>query len=123
MSLASFTVDAAALYFVGFGAGFVVRPELADQLGLHWTSPAGRTEVRCYYGAVSRALAAFLLYLQHRSHTVDALPGVLFLAGAVFTMRVIGTTVDRAWHERYTRTAIPVEALFVLVVGLVRLFA
>ena len=119
----TFAVLATSLYFVGFGAGFLVRPELADQLGLRWTNAAGRTEVRCYYGAVSWALSGFLIYLLAHHRAVDALTGVLFLATGVFTTRVIGTLVDGGKSAEYTKLAIPVEGLFVLVVGLVRLFA
>ena len=110
----SFAVIATSVYFIGFGAAFLVRPELADRLGLRWTSAAGRTEVRCYYGAVSWALAAFLLYLLHRHLGLEALTGATFLAGAVFTTRVIGTAIDGGWRDAYTKTAIPVEGLFVL---------
>ncbi len=117
MTLVGFAVVAASLYFFGFGTGFIFRPQFADQLGLQWINPAGKTEVRCYYGAVSWALAGFLGYLLHQHQSVDALTGVLFLATAVFTMRVIGTTIDRAWREAYTKTAIPVEGLFVLVLA------
>jgi len=120
MTLTGFAVGAAALYFFGFGAGFVFRPAFADQLGLAWVNPAGKTEVRCYYGAVSWALAGFLGYLLAHHQATSALTGVFLLAACVFTMRVIGTTVDRAWREAYTKTAIPVEALFVLVTGLIR---
>ncbi len=116
-------VYGAAIYFFGFGAGFVVRPEFADQLGLTWLNAAGKTEIRCYYGAVSWALAAFLIYLDRQDHSVDALTGVLFLAVAVFMMRIIGTTIDRGWAERYSRIAIPVEGLFVIVVGVIHLTA
>jgi Na+-transporting NADH:ubiquinone oxidoreductase subunit NqrD len=47
----------------------------------------------------------------------------LFLAGAVFTMRVVGTIIDGGWREPYTRLALPTEAAFVLVVGIVRVLA
>jgi len=97
-----------------FGAGFVFRPELADRLGLAWTTASGRTEVRCYYGAVSWALATFLLYLLHHHHGLEALTGATFLAAAVFGCRVVGTAVDGGWRDAYTRTAIPVEGLFVV---------
>ena len=118
-----FAVYAAATYFVVFGAGFVLRPEFADRLGLKWTGPAGRTEVRCYYGAVSWALAGFILYLARQGLAVEALTGVLMLAGAVFTMRVIGTAIDGGWSDPYTRTAIPVEGLFVVMLGVIRFLA
>jgi hypothetical protein len=123
MTLVGFAVGAAATYFFGFGAGFIFRPQFADQLGLQWVNPAGKTEVRCYYGAVSWALSGFLVYLLTQHQSVDALTGVLFLATAVFVMRVVGTTIDGGWREAYTRTAIPVEGLFVLFLAVIRLTA
>ena len=112
--MVTFAVIATSVYFVGFGAGFLVRPAFAEQMGLAWTNKAGKTEVRCYYGAISWALAAFLLYLLHAHLGREALTGATFLAGAVFTSRVIGTAVDGGWSDRYTKTAIPLEGLFVI---------
>lgn len=123
MSAVTIAVVGAIGYFTVFGAGFVFRPALVDRFGLAWTNPAGRTEVRCYYGAVSWALAGFLGYLLAQDLAVEALTGVFFLASAVFAVRVIGTVVDGASAEAYTRMAIPVEAAFVVVVGLIRFAA
>jgi len=123
MTLTGFAVGAAAAYFFGFGAGFVVRPAFADQLGLTWINPAGKAEVRCYYGAVSWALSGFLVYLMTQHLTVEALTGVCILATSVFTMRLISTTIDGAWAEPYTRTAVPLEALFVVATVTIRLLA
>ncbi len=123
MTAAQLTVAAASGYFLVFGTGFVFRPAFVERFGLRWTDAAGRTEVRCYYGAVSWALGGFLIYLLAQGQAVDALTGVLFLAGGVFTTRVIGTAVDGGWREEYTKLALPVEGLFVVVVGIVRLLA
>ena len=122
-TITQLTVAGAAGYFAVFGTGFVFRPAFVERFGLHWTEPAGKTEVRCYYGAVSWALSGFLAYLLAHGRAVDALTGVLFLATGVFTTRVIGTIVDGGKSADYTKLAIPVEGLFVLVVGLVRIFA
>ena len=100
-----------------------IRPELADRFGLAWVRPAGKTEIRCYYGAVSWGLAGFAAYLWSRGLELEALTGVLFLAGAVLTTRVVGTVVDRAADDPYTRLAIPTEAAFVLALALVRFTA
>lgn len=110
-------------YFAVFGAGFIFRPSFVEGFGLAWNDPAGRTEVRCYYGAVSWALAGFLTYLLTQDLAVEALTGVLFLATAVFTVRLIGTFVDGGWSSAYTRLAIPTELAFVVVVGAIRLTA
>ena len=83
MSGVELAVAAVMGYFVVFGFGFLVRPELADRFGLRWVRPAGRTEVRCYYGAVSWGLAGFLGYLWNRGLEVEALTGVLILAGGL----------------------------------------
>lgn len=112
-------VGAAIGYFFVFGAGFIFRPELVDRFGLRWDRPAGRVEVRCYYGALSWGLAAFLGWLLANDHGRDALVGVLILALAVLVARVVGTIVDEARDDPYTRLAIPTETAFVFALALV----
>ena len=123
MTITELAVGAAAIYFSVFGTGFVFRPELVDRFALRWTDAAGKTEVRCYYGAVSWALAGFLVYLLTEDLAVQALTGVLFLASAVLVVRIVGTVVDGGRSHPYTRIAIPVETAFVLGVAAVRLLA
>jgi len=123
MSAPDVAVSLAAAYFLVFGTAFVVRPALVEGFGLRWVDDAGRAEVRCYYGAVSWALAAFLVYLQREDLTIEALTGVLFLAVAVFSVRLVATATDGSWRHPYNRVAVPVEALFVLGLLVVRLTA
>jgi hypothetical protein len=113
-------VVAAIVYFAGFGLAFIVRPQLVERFALRWTDGAGKTEVRCYYGGVSCALAAFLGYLLAEDLATEALTGVLLLASAVLVVRAVGTVVDGGRDHPYTRTAIPVEAAFVVGLALVR---
>lgn len=120
MDVTELAVLAAIGYFAVFGVAFVARPVLVERFALAWSDPAGRTEVRCYYGAVSLALAAFLAYLLSEDLAEQALTGVLLLASAVLVVRVAGTVVDGGWTHEYTRTAIPVEALFVVALATVR---
>lgn len=93
-----------AVEFAVFGGhrilrGVRVRLPVPARVGrplLGWPGrPAGKTEIRCYYGAVSWGLAGFAAYLWSRGLELEALTGVLFLAGAVLTTRVVGTVVDR----------------------------
>lgn len=121
MSIIELAALAAAGYFAVFGVGFLVRPELVGRFALRWTDAAGRTEVRCYYGAVSVALAAFVIYLVTQDLATEALTGVLFLAVAVLVTRVVATAVDGGWDHPYTRVAVPTETGFVLAVGAVLL--
>lgn len=48
--------------------------------------------------------------------------GVLLLASAILVTRVVGVFVDHGWSERYNRTAIPVEAGFVVLLGAILAF-
>lgn len=112
MGMHQIAVVASMIYFSVFGAVFILRPEMISRLGLAWTNAAGKTEVRCYYGAISWAVAAFLGYLMSRDLTLEALTGVLFLATAVFVTRVIGSFVDGGWSETYNHQAIPIEGAF-----------
>lgn len=120
MDLADFAVLLVIAYFAVFGLGFLLRPELVDRFALRWTDPAGRTEVRCYYGAVSLALAAFMGLLLAEDQSVLALTGTLFLAAAVLTVRIVGTLVDGGRDHPYTRTAIPAEVGMVVALVVVR---
>lgn len=120
MTAMEFGVYAAAVYFAGFGLGFIVRPAFVHQFGLSWDAGAGKTEVRCYYGAVSLALSAFLVYLARDGLERQALTGVLFLASAVVLVRIVGTVIDDGWRHPYTRMAVPVETAFVVALALVR---
>ncbi|HTN99037.1 MAG TPA: DUF4345 family protein [Microthrixaceae bacterium] len=108
-----FAVIASMIYFVVFGAAFVFRPEMISRLGLEWTNAAGKTEVRCYYGAISWALAAFLGYLLSQDLALEALTGMIFLATAVLVTRTIGSFIDGGWSETYNRQAVPIESAFV----------
>ena len=123
MTITELAVGAAAGYFLVFGTAFVLRPELVGRFALRWTDPAGKTEVRCYYGAVSWALAGFLVYLLAEDLATPALTGVLFLATAVLVVRIVATVVDGGRDHPYTRTAIPVEMAFVVAVAAVRFLA
>lgn len=122
MSVHEFAAAATAIYFFGFGAGFLFRPEFADRLGLRWVNRAGRTEIRCYYGALSWALGSFLVYLVLRDQAADAVTLAVFLSTSVLVSRVIGTAIDGGWAEEYTKLAIPTEAAFVAALVVARLW-
>ena len=101
-------------YFTLFGGMMMFNPTAIDGLGLQWTNPAGKTEVRCYYGALSWSLAASLIYLWSGGLIREAVTIVLFLATAILVSRVIGSFVDASWGEDYTKSAIPIEIVFVI---------
>lgn len=106
-------------YFAVTGLTFLVRPDAVAFYDLRPIGAAGRTEVRCYYGALALGLGAFVAYLGVRDQGREAITGVLFIASAILITRVIGAFVDDGWGERYTRTAVPVEIAFVVALGAV----
>lgn len=116
-------IDVAVILVVGYftvtGLTFLIRPSSVAFYDLRPEGAAGRTEVRCYYGALALGLGAFVAYLGARDLGREAILGVLMIASAILVTRVVGATIDRGWGERYNRTAVPVEAGFVAALALV----
>jgi len=55
-----------------------------------------------------------MIYLLRRNLVHEAVTIILFLASAILVARVAGTAVDGGWDDDYTRSAIPVEIVFVI---------
>jgi hypothetical protein len=119
MQLIDIGVALVVLYFLGTGLLFLVRPEAVAMYEMKPLGPAGRTEVRCYYGALALGLAGFIAYLGLNDLGREALIGVLMIASAILVVRVVGAFVDDGWGERYNRSAVPVEIGFVVALALV----
>ena len=95
---------------------FIVSPiKNAESFSVKPVDNAGKTEIRVYYGGISFALGAFLLYLTLALKTpVYSLVGGLFFATTVLTVRTIFLFVDKGWKCPYTKLAIPAEGAFVI---------
>jgi len=106
-------------YFLGMAVMFMTKPvKRAAMFAIKPNGPAGVTEIRVYYGAISLALASFLLFLFFRGHGELALIGGLFFSNIVLVSRTIFTFVDKAWKEKYTKLAIPAESVFIALLWL-----
>ena len=103
-------------YFFGMAIVFVCSPiKNAEKFAVEPVDNAGKTEIRVYYGGISFALGAFLLYLTIALKTpVYSLVGGLFFATTVFVTRTIFLCVDQGWKCPYTKLAIPAEGAFVV---------
>lgn len=108
-------------YFACTGTLFLCKPDAVSMYDMAPAGPAGRTEVRCYYGALALGLGAFMAYLGTNDLGREAIVGTLFIAGAILAARVVGAFVDRSGSEDYTRLAIPVEIGFVVALAVVLL--
>ncbi len=103
-------------YFWGMAIVFIASPiKNAESFAIKPVDNAGKTEIRVYYGGISFALGAFLLYLTVALGTpVYSLVGGLFFATTVFVTRTIFLFVDKGWKCPYTKLAIPAEGFFVV---------
>ena len=113
---ASVAVVGLICYFWGMAVVFIASPlKNAEAFSIKPVDNAGKTEIRVYYGGISFALGAFLLYLTLALGTaVYSLVGGLIFATTVFVTRTIFLCVDKGWKCPYTKLAIPAEALFVI---------
>ncbi len=113
---ASIAVIGLVGYFFGMAVVFIISPlKNAESFSIKPVDNAGKTEIRVYYGGISFALGAFLLYLTIALGTpVYSLVGGLFFSTTVFVTRTIFLCVDKGWKCPYTKLAIPAEGLFVI---------
>ncbi len=103
-------------YFFGMAIVFITSPiKNAESFSVKPVDNAGKTEIRVYYGGISFALGAFLLYLTIALGTpVYSLVGGLFFSTTVLVTRTIFLCVDKGWKCPYTKLAIPAESFFVI---------
>ena len=113
---AAFATACLAAYFFGMAVVFVLKPlKNAESFSIKPVDNAGKTEIRVYYGGISFALGAFLLYIAFATGTAfHSLVGGLFFANTVFFTRTIFLFVDKGWKCPYTKLAIPAEGAFVV---------
>ena len=104
------------LYFFGMAIVFIISPlKNAESFSIKPVDNAGKTEIRVYYGGISFALGAFLIYLAIATGTAfHSLVGGMFFATTVFVTRTIFLCVDKGWKCPYTKLAIPAEGAFVI---------
>ncbi len=103
-------------YFFGMAVVFITNPvKNAEAFAVKPVDNAGKTEIRVYYGGISFALGAFLLYLTIALKTPTySLVGGLIFATTVLVTRTIFLCVDKGWKCPYTKLAIPAESAFVV---------
>ena len=113
---AGIAVIGLVLYFFGMAVVFITNPiKNAESFAVKPVDNAGKTEIRVYYGGISFALGAFLLYLTLALKTpVYSLVGGLFFATTVLVTRTIFLCIDKGWKCPYTKLAIPAESAFVI---------
>lgn len=113
---ASVAVIGLVCYFFGMAVVFITSPiKNAEKFAVKPIDNAGKTEIRVYYGGISFALGAFLLFLTLALKTpYYSLIGGLFFSTTVLVTRTVFLFVDKGWKCPYTKLAIPAESAFVI---------
>jgi len=113
---AAFATACLCAYFFGMAIVFIAKPlKNAESFSIKPVDNAGKTEIRVYYGGISFALGAFLLYLAIATGTAfHSLVGGMFFATTVLVTRTVFLFVDKGWKCPYTKLAIPAESAFVI---------
>ena len=113
---ASVAVIGLVCYFFGMAVVFITSPlKNAEKFSVKPVDNAGKTEIRVYYGGISFALGAFLLFLTIALRTpYYSLIGGLFFSTTVLVTRTIFLCIDKGWKCPYTKLAIPAESAFVV---------
>lgn len=103
-------------YFFSMAVVFITSPvKNAEKFAVKPVDNAGKTEIRVYYGGISFALGAFLLFLTLALKTpYYSLIGGLFFSTTVLVTRTVFLFVDKGWKCPYTKLAIPAESAFVI---------
>lgn len=122
---ATFATACLALYFFGMAIVFIIKPlKNAESFSIKPVDNAGKTEIRVYYGGISGALGAFLVFLAVSLGTAYySLIGGMFFATTVLVTRTIFLCVDKGWKCPYTKLAIPAETAFVIALWVTFFFA
>ena len=113
---AAFATVCLVLYFFGMAVVFISKPlKNAESFSIKPVDNAGKTEIRVYYGGISFALGAFLIYVAIATGTAfHSLVGGMIFATTVLVTRTVFLCVDKGWKCPYTKLAIPAESAFVI---------
>lgn len=123
MKFARVVLALAALMLLGFGMLLLVHPEALRIVGIDPFEPAGRIELRAFYGGVELGLAAFLVLGIVRADWVrPALTAQAFTLGAVAAARSLALLLDATRNPViYASLAVEVAGTLLAVLALWRL--
>ena len=94
MKLAKLALLAAAIGFFGFGIALFIAPELMESAGLSIVDPAGRIEIRAFYGGIELGLAMFFVIALKREWILPGLSVLIETNGFIVIARVAGLIMD-----------------------------
>jgi hypothetical protein len=95
MKLARLSLAVTALAYLGFGIGFLIKPELLETIGITLGSTAARVEIRGFYGGLELGVGVFFALAVTRPAWYEvALVAQSASLGGLVLGRLVGCLVD-----------------------------
>ncbi len=94
MKLAKFSLLVSAIGFAGFGLALFIAPNLMESAGLSIIDPAGRIEIRAFYGGIELGLAMFFLIAWKKEWILPGLSVQIETNGFIVIARIISLFME-----------------------------
>ncbi|MCK4530738.1 MAG: DUF4345 family protein [Candidatus Marinimicrobia bacterium] len=94
MRLAKFSLLASAIGFAGFGLVLFIAPQLMESAGVGILDPAGRIEIRAFYGGIELGLAMFFIIALKNNWILPGLTVQIATNGFIVFMRLAALFMD-----------------------------
>ncbi len=118
MKLAKFSLIAAAIGFFGFGIVLFVAPELIESAGISLVDPAGRIEIRAFYGGIELGLAMFFVIALKKDWILPGLTVQIETNGFIVIARLAGIIMENFKASSATWWSLAAE-MSLLILGVV----
>ena len=116
MTAARIYLGLSILIWLPYGLYLIFEPGyLADAAGVVGMTATGKTELRAMYGGLQASIGVFASFaLLHPRHTSKVCLSVAFLAGGLFSARLLGLLLDGG-GSAYTYGALSFEGIYTAV--------
>ena len=123
MKLAKFSLLDSAIGFAGFGLALFIAPNLMESAGLSIIDPAGRIEIRAFYGGIELGLAMFFLIAWKKDWILPGLSVQIETNGFIVIARIVALFMENFQAKPATWWSLAAElSLLTLGVVAVRLY-
>jgi uncharacterized protein DUF4345 len=94
MKLAKISLLASAIGFAGFGLALFIAPQLMESAGLGIIDPAGRIEIRAFYGGIELGLAMFFIIAFKKNWILPGLTVQIETNGFIVIARIVALSME-----------------------------
>ena len=94
MKLAKLSLIASAVGFFGFGIVLFIAPDLMESAGVGILDPAGRIELRAFYGGIELGLAVFFVLALKRNWILPGLTVQIATNGMIVFIRLASLVIE-----------------------------